>query len=334
MHTRPRSLLSRLCTSLLSAAALALCADAAAQEVSFAHDEARACGELPRGPWRPWLVTEAVYQSEELAFDARGLIAKKGEELVAVPAFGPSRVISRDPALATLSLGLRILPGGDVLVAQPALSEGATAKLLRVRADGSVSEWFSAASMPPGLPPFIVPNGLDVDGQGNAYVSDVATNQLLRISAVGEVGSLAVGEDAQQVGGLVYDGARSMLFYTGAPDGTVRRVRLGARGQAVGHPEVVGVLPGTRLDGVTLDRCGNLYLVDSAPAQQRYRLLRLRLDGGGAAVGAAEELAAFDDWVSGVQFGAGPGYDPRSAYVSSIWGKVYRVPVGVRGAQR
>ncbi|NOK32906.1 hypothetical protein HMI49_06805 [Corallococcus exercitus] len=337
---RVTRMLSLMLSTCLTGASLTASAPAFAQAVPEARrpqpqDDAPGCRMLPRGSVHSWLVTESVYQNEELAFDGKGLlIAKKGEALVAVPAFGPTRVISRDARLATLSLGLRVLPSGDVLVAQPAVAEGLTAKLLRVRPDGTVSEFFTAASMPPGLPPFIIPNGLDVDAGGNAWVSDVATSQLLRISANGTPSSIAVGAEAQGVSGLVFDDARSTLFYTGAPNGTVRRVRVDASGRPVGPPEVVTVLQGTRLDGLTQDRCGNLYVVDSDPARKRFRLLRVDLDAGGAAVGGPTVLATFDDQVSGVQFGAGPGYDASSVYVSGIWGKVFQVPVGAKGAPR
>lgn len=155
------------------------------------------------------------------------------------------------------------------------------ARLLRVDRDGRVSEFFTAAQMPPGLPPFIIPNGLDVDSQGNAWVSDFATAQLFRVSASRVFTSLVVGPDADSVGGLVYDEVRAQVFYS-STGGVLRRLSVAAAGAPMGAPVV---------------------------------------------------LAQFDDWVSGVQFGAGNGWDRSSLYVSSIWGKVWRVPVGV-GARR
>lgn len=294
----------------------------------------RACRtSLPPGPMAPRLVTESVYQSEELTFDPHGgLVAKKGEALVAVPPIGPTRVISRDPALATLSLGLRRSPDGAILVTQPAVEAGMEARVLRVARDGQVSEFFTAAEMPPGLPPFIIPNGLDVDSRGSAWVSDFATSQLFRVSAGHVFTSLVVGPDAESVGGLVYDEVRSQLFYSSTA-GVLRRLSVSATGAAMGAPLVVATLPGARLDGLTLDACGNLYVLESNASLGRYLLWRVTLDGAGNALGAPATLAQFDDWVSGVQFGAGNGWDVSSLFVSSIWGKVWRVPVGV-GARR
>lgn len=291
------------------------------------------CGSLPAGPVTPRLLTEVVYQSEDLAFDPRGLlVAKKGEALIAVPPQGPTRVLSRDPALSTLSLGLRRTPDGAILVTQPAVEAGLVARLLRVGPDGQVTEFFTADRMPPGLPPFIIPNGLDVDSHGSAWVSDFATAQLLRVSADQVVTSLVVGPDADSVGGLVYDEVRGQLFYS-STGGLLRRLSVAAAGAPMGAPLVVASLPGARLDGVALDACGNLYALESTASLGRYQLWRVALDGAGNALGAPVVLARFDDWVSGLQFGAGGGWDPTSLHVSSIWGKVWRVPVGV-GARR
>ncbi len=281
------------------------------------------------GPLTPLLVTESVYQNEELAFDRQGgLVAKKGEALIAVPRLGPTRVISRDPALSTLSLGLRRAPTGDLIVAQPAVAEGLVARLLRVTAAGQVTDFFTAAQMPAGLPPFIIPNGLDVDSWGNAWVSDFATSQLFRVSANQTFTSLLVGPDATSVGAVVYDEQRGQLFFS-STTGVVRRLQVAPTGAAVGPAQVVASIPGARFDGLTLDACGALYVLDSDPSQGRFVLWRVALDGGGNAVSAPVRLAQFDDWVSGVQFGGGHGWDPASLYVSSIWGKVWQVRVGV-----
>src|ERR1043165_3847536 len=72
------------------------------------------CGRLESGPFVPQLVTQAAWASGDVAFDRKGhIVRKKGFFLSAVPAFGPSRFVSRDDAIAGLSLGLRFLPNGD-----------------------------------------------------------------------------------------------------------------------------------------------------------------------------------------------------------------------------
>ncbi|MEO8700305.1 MAG: hypothetical protein ABI867_09690 [Kofleriaceae bacterium] len=271
------------------------------------------------------LQTEVVYESEELAFDGAGnLVAKKGELLIAVPPHGPSHYVSRDPALATLSLGLRFLPDGDLVVAQPAVEEGLVARLLRVAPDGSVTNFFTAADMPAGLPPFIIPNALAVEPSGGVFVSDFATSQILHVAPDRSVIPVVVGAEAASVGGAAYDARHRLLYYTSG--NTVRRVAVDVAGHPTGAPAVFATLPDTRLDGIVLDRDGNAYVVDSDPSVPRFALWRV---GGDTAT--TRRVATFDDWVSGAQFGAGPGYDDRSIYVSSITGKVFRVRTGVRG---
>src|SRR5262245_937231 len=70
------------CCLLLAAS----CSDAAPPDDSTAtaiDDLAAACRALPDGPQPVTLDTEAVYESEELAFDGAGLlVAKKGAALV------------------------------------------------------------------------------------------------------------------------------------------------------------------------------------------------------------------------------------------------------------
>jgi sugar lactone lactonase YvrE len=312
-------------TCLAFALVLAACGvdDEPAPADELAHHAT--CSALPAYIPPATLETEVVYESEELAFDGAGnLVAKKGELLIAVPPHGPSHYVSRDPALATLSLGLRYLPGGDLVVAQPAVEEGLVARILRVAPDGSVSEFFTAADMPAGLPPFIIPNALAVEPAGGVFVSDVATSQILHVAPDRAVIPVVVGAEAAGAAGAAYDTGRGLLYYTSGP--SVRRVAVDAAGHPTGAPSVFATLPGTRLDGIVLDACGNAYVVDSDPSAARFALWRVRGD-----TAAARRIATFDDWVSGAQFGAGPGYDDRSIYVSSITGKVFRVRAGVRG---
>ena len=212
------------------------------------------------------------------------------------------------------------------------MEAGLVARVLRVTRAGQVTEFFTADQMPPGLPPFIIPNGLDVDSSGSAWVSDFATSQLFRVTADHVFTSLVVGPEADSVGALVYDEVRAQLFYS-STSGVLRRLSVSATGAPMGSPMVVATLPGARLDGVTLDACGNLYVLESNASLGRYLLWRVVLDGAGNSLGSPVALAQFDDWVSGVQFGGGNGWDSSSLYVSSIWGKVWRVPVGV-GARR
>jgi sugar lactone lactonase YvrE len=290
------------------------------------------CSRLPKGLQTVKLATEVVYENEEVVFDRRGLlVAKKGDLLAGVPASGASRFLSRDPQLEALTLGLRYLPDGDLVVALPAVDAPA-AKLLRVRPDGTAGDFFTAADMPSNLPPLIIPNGVHADSAGNVWVGDTATGHVFRVAPDRSVTSIVTGPDAASANGVAFDEARSLLFYAQTGPGTLRRVRIGAGGAPAGAPELVATIAGGRPDGVTLDACGNLYAVDNQPPPAQSKLWRIELDAQGVAKGAPHLLASFDEKVSSATFGAGPGWDATSLYVSSIVGKVFKVRVGVPGA--
>src|SRR5262249_41190332 len=155
---------------------------------SLAEPLGRDCRQLPAGPLRPTLQTEAVYLSEDIAFDGGDLlVAKKGDLLVGVPARGPSVSLSRDAALAGLSLGVRYRPDGDLVAARPAVAEGLVAKLLLVHPDGTTGVLLDASGMPPGAPPLIIPNGVSADLAGNVWVTDEATAHVFEVGPDGKV---------------------------------------------------------------------------------------------------------------------------------------------------
>jgi len=81
-------------------------------------------------------------------------------------------------------------------------------------------------------------------------------------------------------------------------------------------------------DGLTVDACGHLYVVD----QQNSRLYRIRLTTGGNAVGTPTLLADFPTGVTNAQFGRGPGFSETATYASGNSGTVYRLEIGVPGA--
>jgi len=284
--------------------------------------ERRACTSLPTTATAK-LQTEVVYESEELAFDGHGsLVAKKGEFLLRVPADGPTSYFSKDPALSTLSLGLRYLPDGDLAVTQPAVEDGLVARIIRVHPDGTVADYFTAADMPADLPPFIIPNTIAVDSAGGMYVGEFATSQVFHVAADKSVIPIVVGPDADRVAGAAWDEGRRYLYYTS--DATVRRVSIGADGQPTSGATVFATIPNGRLDGIVLDACGNPYVIDSDPSTNHFALWRIVNN-------TQIQIATFDDIVSGAQFGAGHGWDDHSIYVSSVAGKIFRVKVGVGG---
>jgi hypothetical protein len=111
---------------------------------------------------------------------------------------------------------------------------------------------------------------------------------------------VVVGPDATSAAGAAYDATRGLLYHTS--ENAVRRIAVDAAGHPTGAPEVFATLPGTRLDGIVLDACG-----DSDPSASRLALWYVRGD-----TGAGRRIATFDDWVSGAQFGAGDRRAPSA----------------------
>ena len=83
-----------------------------------------------------------------------------------------------------------------------------------------------------------------------------------------------------------------------------------------------------KLDGLVMDACGNLYVVDQGASD----IYRVKLDAAGAAMGNAELMASFPKNVANAQFGSGDGFDPMTLYVAGNPGTVYSIAVGVPGA--
>ena len=67
------------------------------------------------------------------------------------------------------------------------------------------------------------------------------------------------------------------------------------------------------------------YFVDNGNS----RLYRVRVDATGTATAQPELLAELPTNIATVQFGAGPGFDPRKVYVTGNPGTVYAIPVGI-----
>ncbi|MCA9699197.1 MAG: gluconolactonase, partial [Myxococcales bacterium] len=139
---------------------------------------------------------------------------------------------------------------------------------------------------------------------------------------------IVTGNDGNSANGVFYDADRGLLFYTNYGPGLIRSVAIDGDGNP-GAIDMVASIPGAALDGLNLDACGNLYVVD----QGNSSLWRVFLDDAGVAIGEPEQLVAkFPSNVANAVFGAGDGWDPLSLYVAGVPGGVYAVAVGVPGA--
>lgn len=181
------------------------------------------------------------------------------------------------------------------------------------------------------------PNGVFVDRSGNAWITDFNGGGIARLDPAGPSIEVVVDQNVNQANGVFFDEDRGVLFYTLYGPSQLWSVAIDADGNA-GTPAMVTDLDGNS-DGVTLDACGNAYVVDQGGGAQGAnpcRIDRIFLDDdGNLGAGGVEEIAAANDLGNGcsnAQFGFGFGDSNDSAlFVIGIAGDVYRIDVGVPG---
>jgi len=303
----------------LSCCALVACSGGASSEGGATFeatsdagaDAAASCAGLVPGPVTPQLVGALFRGSEDFAFDGQGhIVGKRGNDLVAmtVDAAAPPRTIA---ALPGQTYGVRYLPNGDLVAAIPGAG-----KVVRVTPNGQVSDLATGLGGP---------NGIFVDLGGNVWVTEFRGAKVDKIAPDGTKTVVVSGANAEAANGVFVDASRQLLFYTEYAKGKIHRVSLSTPGAA---PVLVATIPGASLDGLALDACGNVYVVD----QGRSRLFRVRTDATGAASAAPELVASFPTNVANALFGAGDGFDPKKLYVAGNPGSVYAVDLGVGSA--
>ena len=270
-----------------------------------------ACDKVAPGPFVPTLFVSGFAGSEDLGFDGQGGLAlKRGDELVVVRADKSETVVTTGLPGA---YGTRYLADGRVLIALPQVGEVIAVTPVGVSAD-----------FVPGLKG---PNGVFPDLDGAVWITEFGGSRLLRVAADLSETTIVGGAEAKSANGVVYDSLRGLVFYTNYQSGQVRRVKIDGEG-APGAPELVTAIAGASPDGLTLDACGHLYVVD----QGNSALYRVLLDEVGAATGEAKELASFASNVANAQFGVGEGFDDHALYLAGNPGDVYVLAVGVPGA--
>jgi streptogramin lyase len=262
-----------------------------------------ACAGLPMGRVPATAVYSDFQGSEDLAFDGDGgLVAKNGGNLVRIDA---SLTPTTFAPLSGTVYGLRFAPNGDLFAARNDMNTvvkvvGGTVTTFAMELGG--------------------PNGVHVDSAGNVWVTEFGAGRVLRLDPNGAETVIASNLDAPN--GVILDETRNLLFFTEYFEGRVFRVD-----PAGGTPtEVVQV--GGALDGLELDACGNLYVVDN----QNDRIYRIDLDADANLIGEPVLLAVTQENIANAQFGRGPGWNATSLYAAGNPGVVYEIPVGVPGA--
>ncbi|MEX1365687.1 MAG: hypothetical protein AB1Z98_21345 [Nannocystaceae bacterium] len=288
------------------------------------------CGTLPTGPL---MVDEFMFDgtpldgnSEDLTFSTVGsLIVRNGADLVQIDPMGAVTTIPTSIALPD-TLGTRWMIDGSLVSAT-----FTTGELLRIQADGTVTTLWRGQE---------IPNGVFAALDGNIFFTDFTVPQAGFIDAAGTMlTTFGTPAETAQANGIVYDPDRNFVFYVTYNQGILWRVDVTDLSNP-GPPQQVltlgneGGADTVGLDGLALDECGNVYVVDQntgAPGS----LYRVNLDGAGEAVGPADLLVeTFPDGIANAVFGQGPGWEAyeTSLFLVGLPGRIFIVDVGIAGA--
>jgi hypothetical protein len=270
------------------------------------------CTALPAAPFDAEELFMPFAGSEDLGFDgAGGLAGKNGGNVRVIDATGEETASYTDMGSA---YGLRYRADGTILVAH--YMAGVVAAI--DTSDGTSTNVLMGVG---GV------NGLFPDSHNQVWFT--TGGGVGRLSSDDMPTPIVTGAEAAGANGVYYDEAREVLFWTNYTAGTIRSMAITAEGEP-GPTELVTTIPGTALDGLEMDACGNLYVVH----QQGNEIWRVFLDEAGAAVGDAEMIltGAVASNIANAQFGEGEGWDETSLYATGNPGVVYQVPVGVPGA--
>lgn len=270
------------------------------------------CTAIPAGPFMAQMALMPFAGSEDLAFDgAGGLAGKDGGEVRVVDVDGVELAAYTDMGPA---YGLRYRANGNILVAH--FQSGVIAAI-----DPGTGNSTNLLTGVNGV------NGLYPDFDDQVWFTNGGS--VGRINADDSTDPIVSGADASGANGVVYDADRELLFWTNYSAGTIRAMSITPTGDP-GPTALVASIPGTALDGLVFDACGNLYVVH----QQGNEIYRVFLDDSGAPVGDPEMILTGPTAqnIANAQFGRGEGWDEMSLYAAGNPGTVYRIEVGVPGA--
>jgi len=281
------------------------------------------CDDVYRGPYAI-LDVGVLFTgggSEDLAMSGDStLVGRSGDALVVVD--GSANTTPFPMATFTSpTLGLRYRADGDLLAAQ-----FQTGELLRIQPGGQVDVFFDGLEFP---------NGIYPDADGYVWVTEYAGYRVRRIDPDGNDDTTITEGAATAAGanGIIYDDLRQIVFWTKYDDSELWRAPIGDDGTP-GAAVMVTDLQGYS-DGLALDVCGNLYVVDEgAGVAGQTRIDRVFLDVDGdhveteEIVGAGELTAS----VANAQFGYGDGFELEDAlYAVGNPGRVFRIHVQITG---
>jgi hypothetical protein len=280
------------------------------------------CDDIYRGPYEIVFTSQLMPEggSEDLAMSGDStFVARNGTGLVQVDANASTIPYELDVPFTSTTLGIRFRADGDLVAAQLEAGE-----LVLIHPDGSSEPFFGGLNFP---------NGVYPDADGNVWVTEYAGYRVRRIDPDGS-GDETIAEGEAEAGGangIVFDDLRRILFWSKYDTGELWRAPIG-EDFAPGAPAMVADLEGFS-DGIALDVCGNLYVVDQGGGgQSRIDRVFLDVDGGLLDI---EEIAGAGEItaeIANAQFGYGGDFVYEDAlYAVGLPGTVFVVHVQING---
>jgi hypothetical protein len=287
-------LLTRPLAALVVASLALACAGAGQPDV---------CDQSPPFPlMATWIPGPPA--SEDFTFDGDGyLLALESSRSLVRVARGalPTLVV---PNVVANGRGLRMLPGGDVVIADQDRS-----LLVRVDRAGATRRLTTTIGNP---------NGLALGPGGQLYATDFGTTgEVFRVDPDSGA-ALPLARLAAGANGLTFSPDYGTLHVGDHDTGALYRLRLEPDG---------GVKPAERWagglgqpDGLATDRCGNVYA-----ASWDHRVYQVSPAGG------VQVVAELPSTISAVGFGSGrQGWSATSLYAAAIQeGGVYEIDLGL-----
>jgi hypothetical protein len=274
------------------------------------------CDQQPRGPYDVRSMT--AYASEDLAFDDEGHLLGSDMLHIYKSTYGGDREVWV-PNLP-FRAGMRRLSTGQVVIANEA--RGA---LMLIEPDGSYDTVVGGLRYP---------NGLEIGRDDMVYLTEHDGHRVLRIDPfTGEV-TVLLQEVIRAPNGISFNEDFTALYLAGF-DGeqVIYRLPIDDEGNP-GELEVFADDVGTGwLDGIAVDRCGNVYVADYGSS----RILRYGPDGEYDDLIVNGRDLGFHVYMPNMDWGSGiGGWDSMKLYVPEGWqaSRTFEVDLGIPGKER
>jgi sugar lactone lactonase YvrE len=301
------------------------------------------CDDLAQGPFTAedlgaLFVTDDTSSPplgpEDMAMDGDGgFVARSGTSLRRYTLGSPPVLDNgfSPPTFAGPTLGLRYAPNGDLVMMQRT-----NGRVEVMHPDNTVETLFMQQANS-------VPNGLFVDADGIVWTTFFTTSRVMRLDPAGEDPAAVVTMQGSP-NGVIFDPLRSVLFFLFYSDGVqpsqLLRIPIAADGTAAGASAVVTDMDGFS-DGLAIDVCGNMYVVDQGGAgnlidPNTSRVDRVFMNDAGE-VDSIEEILVIeeDDDGNGAEISNlvwGDGEFSTTAYMIGLRGRVYSTDLQIGGA--